>query len=160
MTKEVVLLDTSFFIRLLKRNDPLHENAMGYFRYFLENDYILKISTIAISEFCVKAELTDLPLRNMQILSFNYDHAVRAGKLCEIAYRKKQERGANINPRAVVPNDTKMFAQADIEDDIIYFVSADSEAYKVYSLIKEEKQLRFGYIDINIPYQNTFGVLI
>lgn len=160
MAREAVLLDTSFFIRLLKRNDPLHGNAMGYFRYFLENDYILKISTIAISEFCVKAELTDLPLRNMQILPFNYDHAIRAGKLCEIVYRKKQERGASITPRTVVPNDTKMFAQADIEDDIMYFVSADSEAYKVYSLINEEKRLHFSYIDINIPHQNTFGVLI
>lgn len=31
-----VLLDTSFFIRLLNANDPLHNNAMGFFKYFLE----------------------------------------------------------------------------------------------------------------------------
>lgn len=34
----------------------------------------MKISTIAIAEFCVKAEITDLPLRNLQILPFNYNH--------------------------------------------------------------------------------------
>ncbi len=160
MSKRVVLLDTSFFIRLLNRDDALHESAFNYFRYFLEHDYILKISTIAIAEFCVKAEFTDLPLRNMQILPFNYDHAVCSGKFCETVFRKKKEKGAMIHPRTVVPNDTKMFAQADVEDEICYFVSADSEAYKVYSLIKEEKQLHFEYIDINTPYQTTFSILL
>ncbi len=31
-----VLLDTSFFIRLLNEDDKLHENAIDYFKYFLE----------------------------------------------------------------------------------------------------------------------------
>ena len=30
MEQNCVLLDTSFFIRLLNRVDPLHENAIGY----------------------------------------------------------------------------------------------------------------------------------
>lgn len=38
-----VLLDTSFFIRLLNDEDPLHENAKGFFKYFLDNDIIMKI---------------------------------------------------------------------------------------------------------------------
>nr|DAM63128.1 MAG TPA: antitoxin [Caudoviricetes sp.] len=155
-----VLLDTSFLIRLLKKDDDLHENAVDYFRYFLENDYILKISTIAIAEYCVKGEFMDLPFRNMQILPFNYDHAIQSGKLCEIAYRKKKERGAIIYPRAIVPNDVKMFAQADTEDEIVFFVSADTEAYKIFSLIQEERKLRFNYIDIRISYQNLFGILL
>lgn len=86
-----VLLDTSFLIRLFKKDDDLHENAVDYFRYFLENDYILKISTIAIAEYCVKGEFMDLPFRNLQILPFNYDHAIQSGKLCEIAYRKRRK---------------------------------------------------------------------
>ena len=32
-----VLLDTSFFIRLLKENDPLHQNARQYYQYFIES---------------------------------------------------------------------------------------------------------------------------
>jgi predicted nucleic acid-binding protein len=31
-----VLLDTSFCIRLLKKDDPLQQNAIEYFQYFLE----------------------------------------------------------------------------------------------------------------------------
>lgn len=68
MPKGCVLLDTSFFIRLLKEDDRLHENAVDYFRYFLENDFVLKVSTIAIAEFCVKGSTDMLPLNNMQIL--------------------------------------------------------------------------------------------
>lgn len=35
MEQNSVLLDTSFFIRLLNEEDPLHLNALRYFRYFL-----------------------------------------------------------------------------------------------------------------------------
>lgn len=107
-----------------------------------------------------KKGFMNLPFRNLQILPFNYDHAIQSGKLCEIAYRKKKERGAIIYPRAIVPNDVKMFAQADTEDEIVFFVSADTEAYKIFSLIQEERKLRFNYIDIRISYQNLFGILL
>lgn len=159
MSEGCVLLDTSFFIRLLKADDRLHQNAVDYFRYFLENNFTLKVSTIAISEFCVKGSVDMLPLSNLQILPFNYDHAVNAGKLGEIAFRRKAEMGAMITPRTVVPNDTKMFAQADLEEDITHYVSADSEAVKVFSLINGEYKMKFSYIDISIPYRETFGVL-
>ena len=42
MEQDCVLLDTSFFIRLLNEEDPLHNNALGYFRYFLEHDFVIK----------------------------------------------------------------------------------------------------------------------
>ncbi len=74
-----VLLDTSFFIRLLNHEDPLHDNARGYYKYFLENDIKIKISTISIAEYCVRGDITDLPLKNLIILPFNYDHGQRAG---------------------------------------------------------------------------------
>ena len=110
MEQNCVLLDTSFFIRLLNEEDPLHENAFGYFRYFLEHDFVIKISTIA--------------------------------------------------PRAIVPNDTKMFAQADVEPDITFYGTADVECKKVYDMIKtSEGKLSFKFIDITIPYNAFFGEL-
>ena len=42
MEQNCVLLDTSFFIRLLNEEDSLHENALGYFKYFLEHDFVIK----------------------------------------------------------------------------------------------------------------------
>lgn len=135
MEQNCVLLDTSFFIRLLNEEDPLHEKALGYFKYFLEHDFVIKISTIAIAEYCVRGEISELPLKNMLIVPFNFDHAQRAGKMIAEVYAEKKRRGATIAPRAVVPNDTKMFAQADVEPDINFYGTADVECKKVYDMI-------------------------
>lgn len=55
-----MLLDTSFFIRLLNENDNLHPKALGYFKYFLEKDIVLKCSTISIAEYCVRGSFDEL----------------------------------------------------------------------------------------------------
>lgn len=160
MEQNCVLLDTSFFIRLLNEEDPLHENAFGYFRYFLEHDFVIKISTIAIAEYCVRGDVSELPLKNMLIVPFNFDHAQRAGKMIAEVYAEKKRRGATIAPRAVVPNDTKMFAQADVEPDITFYGTADVECKKVYKMIESaEGKLSFDFIDITIPYTTFFGLL-
>lgn len=160
MEQDCVLLDTSFFIRLLNEEDLLHNNALGYFRYFLEHDFVIKISTIAIAEYCVRGEVSELPLKNMLIVPFNFDHAQRAGKMIAEVYAEKKRRGATIAPRAVVPNDTKMFAQADVEPDINFYGTADVECKKVYDMIKTlEGKLSFDFIDITIPYTTFFGLL-
>ena len=143
MEQNCVLLDTSFFIRLLNEEDPLHENAFGYFRYFLEHDFVIKISTIAIAEYCVRGDVSQ-----------------RAGKMIAEVYAEKKRRGATIAPRAIVPNDTKMFAQANVEPDINFYGTADVECKKVYDMIKtSEGKLSFKFIDITIPYNAFFGEL-
>lgn len=160
MEQDCVLLDTSFFIRLLNEEDPLHNNALGYFRYFLEHDFVIKISTIAIAEYCVRGDVSELPLKNMLIVPFNFDHAQRAGKMIAEVYAEKKRRGATIAPRAIVPNDTKMFAQADVEPDINFYGTADVECKKVYKMIESaEGKLSFDFIDITIPYTTFFGLL-
>ena len=74
--KHSVLLDTSFFIRLLNDDDKLHKNARGYFKYFLDKEILMKISTISIAEYCVLGSVEDLPLKNLQIIPFNLDHTI------------------------------------------------------------------------------------
>ena len=58
---DAVLLDTSFFIRFLNENDPLYKNADGYYRYFLNNNISMLISTISIAEYCVGGKTNELP---------------------------------------------------------------------------------------------------
>jgi predicted nucleic acid-binding protein len=152
-----VLLDTSFLIRLLKDTEPLHGNAKDYFRYFIENKVIIKCSTISIAEYCVKGRHDELPLRNMQILPFNFDHAVRAGEIMAILKSSKgTPPGAE---RVVVINDIKLFAQADSDTEIDGFVTADSEGRKMYDSIKPISGLSFDYIDIKVPCHEHFGYL-
>jgi len=87
--KHSVLLDTSFLIRLLNDEDPLHKNAVGYYKYFLEMEIILKVSTITIAEYCVRGKIEDLPMRNLQLIPFNLDHAKKTGEFADIIFRQK-----------------------------------------------------------------------
>ena len=65
---EGVLLDTSFIIRLLKTDDPVHGNTKAWFRWLLDHKIPMHLSTISISEFCVKGSFDQLPLRNVRVL--------------------------------------------------------------------------------------------
>jgi len=127
MNKQL-LLDTSFFIRLSNENDILHTNSLKYFKYFLEQNYILKFSTISIAEYCVRGKITDLPLNKLQILPFNFHHGVKAGEFAKIVFTNK-----NIlkpDNRNIIPNDTKIFAQAYYEN-VTSFVTSDKKAEKI-----------------------------
>lgn len=42
------------------------------------------ISTISIAEYCVGGDVHELPLRNLQIVPFNFDHSKRTGELAKI----------------------------------------------------------------------------
>ena len=154
-----VLLDTSFFIRLLNSEDPLHENAKGYYKYFLEEEIKMKISTISIAEYCVKGDITDLPLKNLMILPFNYDHGQKAGAFAKTIYEIRNKEKLVITPRILIPNDTKLFAQADVESSIDAYVSSDAESAKIYALLRNHCGAKFEFIDLNITVEQRFGRL-
>ena len=157
--KHSVLLDTSFFVRLLNDEDPLHNNAKGYYRYFLENEIILKVSTISIAEYCVRGEIEELPLRNIQIIPFNLDQAKRTGEFAEAIFEENKIGKEKLSPRAIIPNDSKLFAQADLDKSITYFVTSDSRSKNTFSALKTRISLKFEIIDISTPYNETFGIL-
>lgn len=108
--KHSVLLDTSFFVRLLNDEDTLHNNAKGYFRYFLENEIVLKVPTISIAEYSVKGKLDELPLRNIPIIPFNFDQAKKTGEFAEAIFEENKIDKEKLSPRAIIPNDSKLFA--------------------------------------------------
>ena len=157
MRHSAVLLDTSFFLRFLNDNDPLFANADGYFRYFLQHEIIMMISTISIAEYCVGGDVQELPLRNLQIVPFNLDHAKRTGTFAKIIFHNKGK--LKLNERNIIPNDTKLFAQADCETPIEFYLSSDKESLKIYNLLQQEAAPKFQFIDLNIPYNETFGLL-
>lgn len=154
-----VLLDTSFFIRLLNHNDPLHYNAKGYYKYFLENDVIMKISTISIAEFCVRDEIENLPLDTLQIIPFNLEHAKIAGKFVRAIFQQKSITGIDITPRAIIPNDSKLFAQCHVDKTSQYYITSDTESGKIISLLNNEIKTNFTFVDINNPVNEVFGTL-
>lgn len=153
-----VLLDTSFFIRFLNDEDPLFKNAMEYYKYFLSKEMKMYVSTIAIAEYCVGGSITELPLRNLAILPFNLNHATKTAEIAQIVFAKKGM--LKLKERNIIPNDSKLFSQADIEQTIEYYLSSDSESFKIYELLKNEnKVLNFKFIDLLTPPNEYFGYL-
>ncbi len=157
--KHSVLLDTSFFIRLLNDEDKLHLNALGYYKYFLENEIKLKVSTITIAEYCVLGKLEDLPIANIQILPFNLKEAQRAGEFANIIFTENKVSLTSLHPRAIIPNDSKLFAQADIDKTIRHFVTSDVRSTSTLALLKKGLNPKFDIINIDIPFSEVFGIL-
>jgi len=156
---KAVLLDTSFFLRFLNDSDPLFNNADGYFRYFLQNEVTMMISTISIAEYCVGGDVHELPLRNLQIVPFNLDHSKRTGEFAKIAFEAKKNGELDITNRNIIPNDTKLFAQADCEKAIEFYLSSDTESLRIYNLLRQESTPKFQFIDLHTPCDETFGLL-
>ena len=61
------------------------------------------ISTISVAEYCVRGDVHELPLRNLQIIPFNLDHAKRAGEFAKIIFQNKGK--LKLNERNIIPND-------------------------------------------------------
>jgi hypothetical protein len=157
MMHRAVLLDTSFFLRFLNESDPLFKNADGYFRYFLKEEITMMISTISIAEYCVGGDVHELPLRNLQIVPFNLDHSKRTGEFAKIVFQNKGK--LKLKERNIIPNDTKLFAQADCEKIVEFYLSSDTESIKIFNLLKQETAPKFQFIDLNTPFNERFGLL-
>lgn len=156
--RNTVLLDTSFFLRFLNDQDPLYANADGYFRYFLQHETTMLISTISVAEYCVKGDLQDLPLRNLQILPFNVGHAQRCGEFARVVFSHRNQ--LDVINRTIIPNDTKLFAQADVEAGVQYYLSSDTESQKVYGILRTQNAgPRFEFLNLRVPPSEAFGIL-
>lgn len=115
------------------------------------------ISTISIAEYCVGGDIHELPLRNLQIIPFNLEHSKRTGTFAKIVFQNKGK--LKLNERNLIPNDSKLFAQADCEKVIEFYLSSDTESYKIYNLLRTETAPKFQFINLNIPFHETFGLL-
>lgn len=154
-----VLLDTSFLIRLLSKNDPLHQNAEDYYRYFLEKEIPMYISTITVAEYCVNGDISELPLRSVRIIPFNIQHAPIAGGFANILYSARKTNDISVDNRLIIPNDVKLFAQAECTPDVKYFVTSDTKSSKLIDKISEKNVVSFEHMDIHDPYTLNFGIL-
>jgi hypothetical protein len=92
----------------MNNEDPLHSNALGYYKYYLEEDIVLKISTISIAEYCVRGKLDELPLKDLQVIPFNLNHAQKTGSFAKIIFEANRHANEKLSPRAIIPNDTKL----------------------------------------------------
>ena len=153
-----ILLDNSFVTRLLKSNDEFHDIVVEYYQYFLENNIIMYLSTIVVSEYSV-ADNPDnlLALNSFQLLEFDYEDAKIAGDF--FSFLKGDTDLRNNEERKVIINDLKLFAQIK-NREIDAFISKDRKALpKMIQPLKDEKNLSFEFIDLTIPLNERLGKL-
>jgi uncharacterized protein YukJ len=117
----------------------------------------MMVSTISVAEYCVGGNINELPLRNLQIVPFNLDHSKRTGEFAKIIFQNKNK--LNLKQRHIIPNDTKLFAQADVENSIEYYLSSDTKSAKIYNLLSQHIHPGFRFIDLSVPHHETFGIL-
>ncbi len=159
MTPKGVLLDTSFFLRFLNENEKLFKNADDYFKYLLSKNIPMFVSTLSIAEFCVGGEINQLPLKNLRILPFNINHAIKSGEFARFGYLAKAKGFANFSDRKIIPNDCNLFAQASIDKNISHFLTSDENCIKLFEAINKNIDPAFNIIEIIQPYAEAFGVL-
>lgn len=152
-----ILLDTSFCIRLLKQDDPLHKNAYEYFQYFLENKIEMFLSTIVISEYCVKDDIANLPLQTMKIIPFDFLDGKIAGEFYSILTNNK----TNIQgiERLVVKDDCKLIAQI-YNRKIEGYITKDRKSFsQFFEPLQKEKSFSILFLDLTIPLKDYKGRL-
>jgi len=152
-----ISLDTSFCIRLLKQDDPLHTNAYEYFQYFLENKIEMYLSTIVISEYSVKDEITNLPLQTMKIIPFDFLDGKIAGEFYSILTSNK----TNVQgiERLVVKDDCKLIAQI-FNRKIEAYITKDRKSFsQFFEPLQKEKKFSLLFLDLTIPLKDFKGEL-
>lgn len=154
-----VLCDTSFLVCLTRPTEALHRHARGYLKHLMAAQAPLYVSTIALAEYSVRDLIAHLPMRYLRVLPFNIDHAQRAGEFARIAFSKRDQLPADPMQRVIIPNDTKMFAQADRTQTITHYLTADQKCEKVNRLIRAETQVEFEILPLDIPHHQAFGQL-
>lgn len=152
-------LDTCFLLCLLKENDALHANAVAHFEHLLRMGHVLKVSTIAVAEFCVKEPADSLPLRHVRLEGFAYRHACRAGELTARVLEERHRRGKNDAGRRVVLNDVKMVAQLACEEAPGGWVTADAKFAGTFEFLKGLQLVAGQFVDIHRTCKENFVTL-
>lgn len=149
------LLDTSFLIRLLRQDDPLHNNAKEYMRYLLEEkEATLYVSTIAIAEYCVRGSISDLPLKHLRQQSYTTEHSIETSKIFNALNQHRENFDGN---RDAIKDDFKMFAQANVEG-FDYFLSSDTRACNLCRNVGRDI-IHFEFVDIHTPSSEHYSYL-
>ncbi|WP_116126148.1 type II toxin-antitoxin system VapC family toxin [Lewinella sp. IMCC34183] len=155
-----ILLDTSFLIRVLDPNDPDHANFRRYLEFFLRKSDIIYLSTIVAAEYGVMDSIHHLPLAlsKIRILPFNLDHATKASEFGRASYDARRKGVVQVGKRVIIPNDTKLLAQAEVER-VNLFIGRDDNCQAVHRFLKTSELVNFEYQDARIPFNEFTGEL-
>ena len=147
-----VLLDTSFCIRLMKKDDSLHQNAYEFFEYFLKNNIEMYLSSIVISEYNVKDDVNNLPLQTMKIIPFDFFDGKVAGQFYSFLFNNKSHT-VGIE-RLVVKDDCKLIAQI-FNRNIDAYITKDKKSFnQFFNPLQKEMNFKVELIDLEVSLKD------
>lgn len=149
-------LDTGFVIALLNGKDERHGKALGYYKHFLDNGYLMRISTIVISEYCVKGCIKSLPLDQIIPSPFNAIHAIKTGECASALLEQRSKWVVEKGERVFILNDAKIMAQAEADKSDVY-VTFDTDSKRLYDILRSKKLVSFELWDANQPVELRTG---
>ena len=151
------LLDTSFCIRLGKPSDPFHQNTIDYFQHFIENKIELYLSSIVIAEYSVKDDITNLPLKTMKIIPFDFFDGKTASEFHSILLNNKAQ--LHDIERNFVKDDCKLIAQI-FNRKLDAYITKDRKSFnQIINPLLQEKNFKLELIDLAIPLNEYKGEL-
>lgn len=153
-----VFLDTSFFIRLLNPKETDHQNALTYFRRFTTEGVELYLSSIVVAEYGIKGNTAHFPYPFLQLVPFNFNHAKLTATFARAAYEARRKGALEVSKRVVIPNDTKLMAQAETEKADL-FIGRDDNFFSVHKFLKGQGLASFSYLDLRTAPNEFYGEL-
>ncbi len=137
-----ILLDTSFLITLLSEERENHNVALQYYKYCLDNNYPLFLSTICISEYCLKGRIEELPLDDLIVLPFNADDAIKSADLNFKNYIE------NDSTRIVVKDDFKLIGQAEVRNCDLLLTGDKNTLFRYVKKLKSAGKIKLDAITL------------
>lgn len=134
-----ILLDTCFLISFVDDTRTYHNNALAYYKYFIEEGISMYLSSIVSSEFSIKQPLEDLPLSSFKTISFNIPDGYATSKIYN-EFSKEKSTGVC---RSCVKDDIKLLGLCEF-NNIEYIITEDKKFYD--KLVKLKKD---GIIKVN-----------
>ena len=87
------------------------------------------------------------------------NHAEKAGEFARIIFSGNKVSLDKLSPRAIIPNDSKPFAQCDLDRTITHFVTSDVRSKNTLAMLKQGTNPKFDIINIEVSCTETFGIL-
>lgn len=154
-----VLLDNSFCMRLLKKEDEFHKNCVDYYKYFLEKKIKMYLSTIVVSEYAAGDDPDNLlrEFNTFRLLEFDYMDAKYSGE-----FYKSLENSGKISDfgdsRNIVINDIKLFAQIYHRKIDAYITKDENSLKKTIPKLQEcFKDFKITPINLSKPLHESLG---
>lgn len=143
-------MDTSFLITLADNSRHHHAIARSFWRHFIENQIPIYLSTIVVSEFCVKQEIDPHILRCCVVLPFNWDDAIRVSSL---DWKPLRPPGVE---RDALKDDVKIIAQAARVEAAFVITDDSGSFFRFCEAFKTTRKVEFKALKLEDGFDPAF----